>query len=446
MAVLEVEVAESAESAFANDITQHLFKAHSRRVYSYCYRRLGSREEAEDAVQATYLNAWQSLRRGVRPDAPLPWLYGIAHNVCLTRHRSLRRRSRVERADVNAPEPASPASRRDELDGIDDALQALPRDQRKAFLLREWRGFSYSEIAHAMGLSNSAVESLIFRARRGLAASLEGGVREARAGGLCILELGSLGSLFSGFKTTLLGVLGTTGAKVATTVAVVTTATTVAAAPSHPRLSNFLTAPFEAAKAGVEEILPSERKSKTAVAPTSTPSTVVESGGGVATVAIVSQGAVVGVRPVTTEAPHLGPGIDADPPVEGSTPPMPPLPPEIVDPTITPPVVETPPGEQPVVPEEPVGEQPTPTEESPLPTEGEAPPSSQPAPPIEPTDSPSENVVPSEGSTGTESDGSTADTSAPSEESGAARMDPGTDSPPESEPALAGEAATDTAL
>jgi RNA polymerase sigma-70 factor, ECF subfamily len=366
VAVLEVEV---AESSLANDAVQFLFRAHQRRVYAYCYRRLGSREEAEDAVQATFLNAWQSLRRGVRPEAPLPWLYGIAHNVCLTRNRSMRRRGRVELAEASAPEPASPESRRDELHGVDDALRALPKDQRRAFLLREWRGLSYSEIASAMGLSNSAVESLIFRARRGLAASLEGGVQQARAGGFCILGLGTLGSWFSGLKATMLGVVGTTGAKVAASVAVVTTATTVAAAPSHPQLKGFLMAPIDAAKAGVEQVLqPEEKKDTTGQAAESASSVLATP-----TVAVVSGGTVIQVRPLVAAAPLFPPGVEAPlPPEDVPLPTDQVLPPEVVDPV--PPVVEEPP---------PVEPPPTPTEEQP-PVEAPPPsdpPAEQPSPP-----------------------------------------------------------------
>jgi hypothetical protein len=58
------------------------------------------------------------------------------------------------------------------LEGIEDALAGLPEQQRRAILLREWQGLSYREVAAELGLSQSAVEALIFRARRALAAAL----------------------------------------------------------------------------------------------------------------------------------------------------------------------------------------------------------------------------------------------------------------------------------
>src|ERR671928_1675737 len=82
----------------APDRAEELFHEHSRRIYAYCLRQLGSPEEAEDAMQATYLNACRSLLSGFEPEAAQAWLFKVAHNVCLTRRRSSWRRSRVERA------------------------------------------------------------------------------------------------------------------------------------------------------------------------------------------------------------------------------------------------------------------------------------------------------------------------------------------------------------
>jgi RNA polymerase sigma-70 factor (ECF subfamily) len=138
--------------------------------------QLGSRDEAEDAVQTTFLNAHRALQRGVTPEAELPWLFKIAHNVCLTRRRSARRRVRVETpSDLGAVQDVLPAPTRD----ANDELLRLPTrsatcrpSQRRAILLREWQGLSYHEIADELKLSQSAVETLIFRARRTLASKL----------------------------------------------------------------------------------------------------------------------------------------------------------------------------------------------------------------------------------------------------------------------------------
>jgi hypothetical protein len=71
-------------------------------------------------------------------------------------------------ASVPAPEPADAA----DVEALRLALVELPRQQRRAFLLREFSGLSYAELGIALGLSQPAVESLLFRARRGLRGAL----------------------------------------------------------------------------------------------------------------------------------------------------------------------------------------------------------------------------------------------------------------------------------
>lgn len=152
-----------------------LYESHSRRIYSYCLHQLGSREDAEDATQIVFMNAFRALRKGVVPQTETAWLFKIAENVCLSRRRSTWRREKIESpADFEAIEEIvpGPSGRRDELIGIEDALAAMPEQQRRAILLREWQGLSYKEIAEEMELSQAAVETLIFRARRSLAAGL----------------------------------------------------------------------------------------------------------------------------------------------------------------------------------------------------------------------------------------------------------------------------------
>ncbi|MGH3032285.1 MAG: sigma-70 family RNA polymerase sigma factor [Gaiellaceae bacterium] len=158
-----------------------LFEEHSGRIYRFCVRRLGSPQEAEDALQATYLNAWRSLKAGTRPHDAVPWLFQIAANVCATVLRNRSRRGTVELLPpADLEHVASKEADSDELLGLTEALEALPERQRQALLLRDWRGFSYEEIAGALDASYPAVETLLFRARRAVAASLTKPVARAR--------------------------------------------------------------------------------------------------------------------------------------------------------------------------------------------------------------------------------------------------------------------------
>jgi RNA polymerase sigma-70 factor, ECF subfamily len=141
------------------------------RVYGYCLYHLGSREEAEDAAQMTFVQALRGLRRGVIPRVEAAWVFAIAKNVCLERHQSRgRSRDREVLLEPSALEstPAGEEHQSEDVARLREALTRIPKQQREAVLLREWRGFSYREIAAEMGLSLAAVETLIFRARRSL--------------------------------------------------------------------------------------------------------------------------------------------------------------------------------------------------------------------------------------------------------------------------------------
>jgi RNA polymerase sigma-70 factor, ECF subfamily len=152
---------------------ERLYEDYAGRVYRYCLSRLDSPEEAEDALQATYLNAWRSLSSGVEPIATTPWLFQIASNVCSS---TLRTRLRGATEELRSPESfdriPTETEPSDELLGLGVALQGLTERQRQALLLRDWRGLSYDEIAAEMNSSYQAVETLLFRARKSVAAGL----------------------------------------------------------------------------------------------------------------------------------------------------------------------------------------------------------------------------------------------------------------------------------
>ena len=165
------ESAATAEAAQAG----LLYERYARQLLGFCRARLSSREEAEDAVQQTFLNAHRSLRGGTVPRAEAAWMFAIAANVCRERRRSAWRRSRVEVVsdDGLVGDRAAPEHSHEELTGVADALAELTPNQRRAILMREWQGLSYREIAAELSLSEGAVETLIFRARRSLARKLD---------------------------------------------------------------------------------------------------------------------------------------------------------------------------------------------------------------------------------------------------------------------------------
>lgn len=210
-----------------------MFERHGDRVLAYCRRRLGSPEEAEDARQTTFLYACRGLQRGVVPVTEVAWLLKIAHNVCLSHWDSDRRRRRLELVrDPGRLESAAPAVQgsRDDLHALEAALAGLTDHQRQAIVLREWRGLSYQEIAAELELSQAAVETLIFRARRALATSLE--EQEVGRSTRTRLVRGlDFGGLLAGLKS-LLG--GGGAAKLAATGVAVGAAMLAGSAPDAP--------------------------------------------------------------------------------------------------------------------------------------------------------------------------------------------------------------------
>jgi RNA polymerase sigma factor (sigma-70 family) len=225
------EASSAAMSPTVSRAAEQLFHEHSGWLYGYCLRLLRSPEEAEDAVQATYLNACRSLGQGTRPRAGSAWLLHIARNVCFTRLRSARRREGVERiGDITVLEEtvAAPDRSYDSLVGLTDALLTLPERQREAILLREWQGLSHGEVAERLGITQSAAETLIFRARRSLAGALENPGKRSRLRALHVLDLGALLAPLKGLLAGGVGVKAAT----AVTVAALTTVTVVATDPS----------------------------------------------------------------------------------------------------------------------------------------------------------------------------------------------------------------------
>jgi RNA polymerase sigma factor (sigma-70 family) len=165
-------VATTAIGVAAARELDELYRLHAAEVFRYAYAVLGNRADAEDVTQTTFVNALRALERGEKPRKPTNWLITIAHNLIRQRFRQQQSRPvevELDR-DVAATEDA------DDGPSIDDlvrALQRIPPTQRQALVLRELEGRSYKEIGALLDVSQSALEALIFRARRSLAEELE---------------------------------------------------------------------------------------------------------------------------------------------------------------------------------------------------------------------------------------------------------------------------------
>jgi len=169
-----------------------LTERHRRELHVHCYRMLASFDEAEDAVQETFLKAWRG-RSGFDGGSQFrAWLYRIATNVCLDmlRHSS-RRTSANSFAEVPWLQPypdllleaAAPSDEQPEAVAISRetislaflaALQVLPPRQRAALVARDVLGWPASETASALGTSVAAANSALQRARATMQSHLPG--------------------------------------------------------------------------------------------------------------------------------------------------------------------------------------------------------------------------------------------------------------------------------
>ena len=213
----------SAAQPLPADAAGQLYERHHRRILGFCLSLLGSREDAEDAAQTTFVNAQRGLHRGVVPDFELAWLFTIARNVCYSSRESSSRRQRIEAvSDLDALQDVLATPERNASLSIRElahALGEIPDRQRRALLLREFQGLSYDEISQELGVSVAAVETLIFRARRSVAGQLEQTSK----------SFGGLSSLLAVFRWFFKG--GAAPLKLAAATATVATTATLALVP-----------------------------------------------------------------------------------------------------------------------------------------------------------------------------------------------------------------------
>jgi RNA polymerase sigma-70 factor (ECF subfamily) len=145
----------------------------------------GDAAAAEDVAQEAFVKAWRGLAR-FRDEAALStWFYRILVRQAYShlRWQRVRRRFAAD-APEDAPDPSPAPSRDPHLQRrIAEALAALPRTQRDAFLLVHLEGFSVGEAAEIMGRAPGTLKSHLHRARTALRRRLDGALADAAAGG-----------------------------------------------------------------------------------------------------------------------------------------------------------------------------------------------------------------------------------------------------------------------
>jgi RNA polymerase sigma-70 factor (ECF subfamily) len=159
-----------------------LYREYGRLVYAVAYRVLGRRDLAEDAVQQTFVNAWQAADRFDVTRDPASWLATIARRSAIDVYRREQRRPASDLADVATDDPAV-VSLPPDLGAVEAvwhvrrAIDELAPDEAAVVRLQHLDGMTHSEIADELGIALGTVKSRSHRAHRRLA-TLLGHLRE----------------------------------------------------------------------------------------------------------------------------------------------------------------------------------------------------------------------------------------------------------------------------
>lgn len=168
-AALMQALARGRERAF-----KELVERHQPGVYHFALRFCKVPEEAEDAVQETFLRLFRDRHRFCATGSVKAYLYKVCRNLLIDAARK-KHPEPLDDAREMAPGPSAfdILSRKERLRTLSRALDTLPENQRTAMVLRHTQELSYAEISEVMGLTLSAVESLLVRGRRNLRQRLQ---------------------------------------------------------------------------------------------------------------------------------------------------------------------------------------------------------------------------------------------------------------------------------
>ena len=157
-------------------IFSSIFKDNSKTVFNYIYYKFGNEEKASDVVQEAFVKLWENCTK-VSPEKAKSYLYTVANNLYLNVIKA--EKVRLKYADlhsnsINSESPEYVLEEKQFQKKLDDALNALPENQRTTFLLNRIDGKKYSEIAEMEGVSVKAIEKRMHLALKTLREQIDG--------------------------------------------------------------------------------------------------------------------------------------------------------------------------------------------------------------------------------------------------------------------------------
>ena len=142
---------------------KELYSRYSNRIYAYCRRFVGYKEEAEDIFQDTFKKFFEAAQQEREMTNVFGFILKIARNLCINSKRNQKRTIEI---DDSLPKTTKSRQYKDEmLDLIKQAIEELPAEYKDVLILREYQGLSYIEIAEMTNLSLGTVKVRIFRAK-----------------------------------------------------------------------------------------------------------------------------------------------------------------------------------------------------------------------------------------------------------------------------------------
>jgi RNA polymerase sigma-70 factor, ECF subfamily len=158
--------------AGGDDAYRTLYDAYERPLYIYCCRLLGNEDEAKDVFQEIWVRMYRMRGEQIQVRRFSGLLFTIARNYCLNAIRDSKVLSMTPLDEMSEDSESFFRSRDIESSDLRELLQKamaqLPLQQREAFVLREYVGYSYDEVAEIMGTNAANVRARAHRARERL--------------------------------------------------------------------------------------------------------------------------------------------------------------------------------------------------------------------------------------------------------------------------------------